>query len=74
MVTTFFFLVGLGFAKQALYCLSHTSSPFCCGYFTDGVSGTVCLDLSGTAILLLSASQVVRITGVSHCAPLLFQF
>jgi hypothetical protein len=33
------FLVGLGFkfsfelAKQALYCLSYTSSPFCSGYF-----------------------------------------
>jgi hypothetical protein len=35
--------VGLGFelgsvlvVKQVLYCLSHTSSPFCCGYFGDG--------------------------------------
>jgi hypothetical protein len=25
------------FAKQALYCLNHTSSPFCSGYFGDGV-------------------------------------
>jgi hypothetical protein len=25
------------FAKQALYHLNHTSSPFCCGYFGDGV-------------------------------------
>jgi hypothetical protein len=39
-----FSLVGLGFevrallAKQALYCLSNTSSPFCCSYFGDGVS------------------------------------
>jgi hypothetical protein len=24
------------FAKQALYHLSHTSSPFCSGYFEDG--------------------------------------
>jgi hypothetical protein len=22
--------------KQELYCLSHTSSPFCSGYFGDG--------------------------------------
>jgi hypothetical protein len=27
---------GLQLAKQALYLLSHTSSPFCCGYFGDG--------------------------------------
>jgi hypothetical protein len=29
-------------AKQALNLLSHTSSPFCSGYFGDGVSRTVC--------------------------------
>jgi hypothetical protein len=23
-------------AKQVLYCLSHTSKPFCSGYFGDG--------------------------------------
>jgi hypothetical protein len=23
-------------AKQMFYCLSHTSSPFCSGYFGDG--------------------------------------
>jgi hypothetical protein len=36
----FFFLVGLGLtlAKQVLYCLGHTSSPFCSGYFGDGIS------------------------------------
>jgi hypothetical protein len=37
----FFLLVGLGFelgSKQALYRLSHTSSPFCSGYFGDGLS------------------------------------
>jgi hypothetical protein len=44
----FFFLVGLGFEvkasslqKQVLYHLSHTSSPFCCGYLRDGVLGTI---------------------------------
>jgi hypothetical protein len=35
---------GLACAKQALYCLSHTSSPFCSGYFRDGVSWTLSLD------------------------------
>jgi hypothetical protein len=36
----FFFWWTQGFvlAKQVLYHLSHTSSPFCCGYFGDGVS------------------------------------
>jgi hypothetical protein len=27
-----------GLEKQALYRLSHTSSPFCSGYFGDGVT------------------------------------
>jgi hypothetical protein len=47
----FYFLMELVFefctsalAKQALYHLSHTSSPFCSGYFGDGVSQTICLD------------------------------
>jgi hypothetical protein len=31
------------FAKQVLYCLSDTSSPFCSGYFFgDGFSRTIC--------------------------------
>jgi hypothetical protein len=29
---------GFEFAKQALSCLSHTSSLFCSGYFGDEVS------------------------------------
>jgi hypothetical protein len=39
----FFFVVALGLiegfalAKQVLYHLSHTSSPFCSSYFGDGV-------------------------------------
>jgi hypothetical protein len=50
----FFFLVGLGFelrafapAKQILYCLSHTSSLFCSGYFLgDGISQTIFPELA----------------------------
>jgi hypothetical protein len=68
----FFFLVGLGFefrashiAKQVLYCLSHTSSSFCCGYFEDMVLWTICQGWHQTAILI-SASQVARLTSVSH--------
>jgi hypothetical protein len=44
----FLFLMGLGFEFMAshlqsrqLYCLSHTSSPFRCGRFGDGVSWTI---------------------------------
>jgi hypothetical protein len=29
------FKLGLMLAKQALYLLSHTSSPLCSGYFGD---------------------------------------
>jgi hypothetical protein len=43
LVSGFFGVTGVltqGFtpAKQALYCLSHISNPFCSGYFGDGVS------------------------------------
>jgi hypothetical protein len=65
-------LVGLGFAlgivlvKQVLYCLSHTSSPFCSDYFGDGglinyFSG-VALSPDPSTLCLPSA----RITGMSH--------
>jgi hypothetical protein len=53
-------------AKQLLYHLSHTFSPFCSGYVEDGVLGTICLGWPQTTVLLISASQVARITGVSR--------
>jgi hypothetical protein len=68
----FYFLVGLGFevsfalAKEVLYCLSHTSSSFCSGYFGAGISQMICLGWPHAMILQISASQVARITGVSH--------
>jgi hypothetical protein len=49
--------------------LSHTCSPFYSGYFGDGVSLTVCLDWPWALILLISASQVARITDRSHQNP-----
>jgi hypothetical protein len=44
---------GFAYAKQALYCLSHTSSPFYCGYlyFGDVVSRTICPGQPQTVIL-----------------------
>jgi hypothetical protein len=69
----FFFFGGTGVwtqgfpkAKQELYCLSHTSCPLCSGNFGDGAFWTICLGWPQTMILLISASQIARITGVSH--------
>jgi hypothetical protein len=53
-------------AKQALYCLSHTSSSFCFGYFGDGVLDIICLECLELWFPLISASQVARIIVVSH--------
>jgi hypothetical protein len=53
-------------AKQALYHLNHTSSPFCCGYFGDRVSRNICPGWPQIVILLISASQVARITGMNY--------
>jgi hypothetical protein len=39
---------------------------FCDGFFPDRVLGTICLGWLQTAILLISASCVARITGMSH--------
>jgi hypothetical protein len=78
-----YFLVGLqfgiqGFAltKQVLYCLDQTSCPFCSGYFGDRVLWTICRGWPWTMILPMLASQVGRITGVSHqcSAHLIFFF
>jgi hypothetical protein len=60
---------GFTFAKQVLYHLSHTSSPFCFSYFGDGVLWTICMGWPQTAILPISDSQVARITGVNHWCP-----
>jgi hypothetical protein len=46
--------------------LGHTSSMLCSDYFEDGVLQTICLDWLQTSILLISASEVARIIGVSH--------
>jgi hypothetical protein len=53
--------------------LSHSFTPFYSGYFRDRVPWSICLSWPPTVILLVSASQVVRITGVSHhcCRSLL---
>jgi hypothetical protein len=57
---------GFALAKQALYHLSHTSSPFCCGYFEDGVSGTILPRLASNSNPPISTYHVAKITGMSH--------
>jgi hypothetical protein len=58
-------------AKQVLYGLSHFCSPFCSGYFRDGVSQTLCVDWPWSVILLISATQVEKIAHMSHWCPAL---
>jgi hypothetical protein len=55
--------------------LSHIASPFLWWFlFWDRVSWTICLGWLRTMILLISASWVARITGVSHPVPSLYIF
>jgi hypothetical protein len=46
--------------------LTHNSSPFCSGYFGDGVLQISCPGWPQTSILPISSSQIARIIGVSH--------
>jgi hypothetical protein len=57
---------GFVLAKQVLYYLSHASSPFCSGYFEDRIFWTICPGWPWISVLLLSASQIARIIGMSH--------
>jgi hypothetical protein len=57
---------GFALAKQALYCLSHTSSPFCSDYFGDGGLKTYLPGLASNHTLPISASQEARITDMNH--------
>jgi hypothetical protein len=57
---------GFIVTNQVLYCLSHTFSSFCSVYFGDGISQSICPCWPQTVILLILASQVARITGLSY--------
>jgi hypothetical protein len=76
-----FFLIETGFwtqvltlPNQALYHFSHTTSPFCFGYFGDGILWTICPGWPQTAMLLILVSQVARIIDMSHWQPALCAF
>jgi hypothetical protein len=67
----FFFSTGL---NSGLKPWGTPPDLFCDGFFRDRVSQTTCLGLLWNIILLISASWVVRITGVSHQHPAHFYF
>jgi hypothetical protein len=54
-----------------LYRLSHTSSPFCSGYFGDGVllSTQASLDLDPPILYFL---QEIEVAGICHHTQLFF--
>jgi hypothetical protein len=54
--------------------LSHSTSPFLCWSFWDRVSWNICPGYLWIAILLISASWVIRIIGGSHCHPADYYF
>jgi hypothetical protein len=62
-----FFLSVLGLELGA-YTLRYSTSPFCHGFFQD-ILWTICLGWLQTVILLISASWISRIAGVSHQCP-----
>jgi hypothetical protein len=62
-------LLGSPLLLEPLYHLRHSTSHVLCCFFQNRVSQTVCLGWLWTVILLISASWVARITGVSHWCP-----
>jgi hypothetical protein len=52
--------------KAGTLLLEPRSSPLYSGYFGHGVSHTICLGWPQTALFLISASQVARMTGMSR--------
>jgi hypothetical protein len=54
---------------QALYLEQLHHSFFCVRYFRDSILRTICLGWLQTTILLISASWVASVTGVSHWRP-----
>jgi hypothetical protein len=76
MLQEAFFFAVLGFKLRASCLLGRCSTTritpsvlFCAGYFQDRVSQTLCPGWPRTVILLIFASWVARITGVSHWPP-----
>jgi hypothetical protein len=60
---------GTGAWTQGLHPESLHQPFFVIGFFRDRVLWTICLGWLCTVILLISASRVARITGMSHQCP-----
>jgi hypothetical protein len=60
-----FFFVALMFEIRT-FTLSHSTALFCEEVSQDRISQTIFLGWLQTAVLLISASRVARIAGVSH--------
>jgi hypothetical protein len=54
--------------------LSYSISPFCGGFFWDRGSWTICAGWLQTLILLIFASWVAGITGMSYQLPADFSY
>jgi hypothetical protein len=65
----FFFLCGTGAWTQGLHLEPFHQPFFVKGFFEIGSRRTMCLGWLGTSILLISASWLARITGMSHQSP-----
>jgi hypothetical protein len=64
-----FELRAFAVGKQTLYHLNHTTRQFALVILEMEFSWTVCLGWPWTTTLPISASQVARITGLSHWCP-----
>jgi hypothetical protein len=70
----FFIFAVLGFELRA-YTLTHSTRPFFGWVFFEiGTGELFCLAWLQTSILLISASRLARITGVSHRLPTSLKF
>jgi hypothetical protein len=67
MLTLFFFFCDAGAWTQGLHL--KPLHQLCDRFFWDPVSGTICVGWLHTTVLLISASWVARITGLSHWYP-----
>jgi hypothetical protein len=61
----YLFIAVLGLELRA-FTLSHSTRPFCDGYFQDRVSRTICLGWLRPMTLLNSASWAARIIDMNH--------
>jgi hypothetical protein len=68
LLSFLFCFAVLGLEFRAFTC-RHSTNPFLWWVFSSWVSQTICVGWIQTSILLISASFVTRITGVSHQHP-----